>query len=445
MILVMVMLLTWMIPAGHFERVSMAGGKEIVVAGSYQTGESSPQDIWDLLKAPFRGFKEAAGIIAFVLIAGGAFALVMSTGAIDAALVYLIKKSGGSRSRKLLMVTVLIFLFSLCGFTFGMSEESLVFVLFSIPMARNMGYDTIVGVAIPFVSSGIGGSAAAYNPFSVGVAMDIAGLPFPSGVVERTVIWLILTVAVAAFILRYACMIEKNPSKSLVHGIMNSSTAESPEVNKPDVIGIIIISAFLLTLIVIPIGSSYFGWGMEEIGAMFLALGILSALIKRQPASGISKNFVQGAQSMLTAAIVIGLSRSVLVIARDGMIIDTILFHLSGLIGGMPSIASIQVMFAVQGIINFFIPSGSGQAAITMPVMAPLADLTGISRQSAVMAFQLAAGYFDLVIPTSGVTMGVLSLAGIPYSIWMKWIFRLMIILVLIAMIALAFLVSTGF
>lgn len=443
-ILVLITLLTWIIPAGTFDRTTIGTRNDVVVAGSYHLTDSDPQGLWALLQAPFKGFVEASKIIAFVLLVGGAFALVMSTGAIDAALTSLIRSSGERKNGKLLMLSALIFLFSMCGFTFGMSEESLVFILFTIPMAHSMGYDTIVGVAIPFVSSGIGGAAAAYNPFSVGVAMEIAGLPFPGGVQERTIIWLVLTAIVILFVVFYANRIEKNPQKSLLSKVTLPELKER-NTGPFDTQKIIVVLIFLLTLILIPFGSKDWDWGVTEIGAAFLAMGLMSAVVMRFNSNKIITEFTEGAKGMLTAALVIGLSRSVLVVARDGQIIDTILFHLAGSIDGLPATVSIQLMFVVQGVINFFIPSGSGQAAITMPVMAPLADLTGISRESAVMAFQLAAGYFDLVIPTSGVTMGVLSIAGIPYNIWLKWIWKLMVVLVIMAMISLAILVNIGF
>lgn len=443
-ILLLITILTWIIPAGIFDRTTVGTRNDVVVAGSYHLTESSPQGLWALLQAPFKGFVEASKIIAFVLLVGGAFSLVMSTGAIDAALLRLISTSSQKKNRKVVMLSVLIFLFSLCGFTFGMSEESLVFILFTIPMARSMGYDNLVGVAIPFVSSGIGGAAAAYNPFSVGVAMDIAGLPFPSGIQERTIIWLLLTLIVTLFVIFYANRIEKNPQQSLLAKLTLPEIKER-HTGPFDFQKMIVILIFLGTLVIIPFGAKDWDWGVIEIGAVFLAMGLLSVMVMRFNSGKIIAEFTEGAKAMLTAALVIGLSRSVLVVARDGQIIDTILFHLAGLIDGLPAAVSIQLMFVVQGIINFFIPSGSGQAAITMPVMAPLADLTGISRQSAVMAFQLAAGYFDLIIPTSGVTMGVLSVAGIPYNIWLKWIWKLMVILVIIAMISLAILVNANF
>ncbi len=440
-ILVIMTILTWIVPAGSFDRIEKFGRKDIVVAGSYHSVEQSPQSAWDLLRAPFKGFIDAGKIIAFVLLVGGAFALVMATGAIDAALMRLISLTRSRRKSRSLMLILLMLLFSMCGFTFGMSEESLVFVLFTIPMARTMGYDVITGVAIPFVTSGVGGAAAAYNPFSVGVALEISGLPFPTGELERFIIWGILTAVTITFILMYARRVEKNPQKSLLAGLPElthlSSVKEVPFTKQR----MLVIIIFLATLAIIPFGASLWDWDIIEVGAAFLGMGLVSTLLMRTPANTLVKHFTDGATGMLTAAIVICLSRSVLVVARDGQIIDTILFHLSSGISALPKEISVNVMFIVQGLINFFIPSGSGQAAITMPVMAPLADLIGLTRESAVLAFQLAAGFFDLIIPTSGVTMGVLAIAGIPFNLWLKWIWKLMLLWVIIAMVFLAVMV----
>jgi len=433
-ILVLMVCSTWVIPAGSFDRTKLESGREVVVAGTYHQIEKNPQGVWQLLQAPLKGFEKAAEIIAFVLLVGGAFSLLMSTGAIDAGLIRIIQYAQAHRNWRYIMLILLMFVFSACGFTFGMSEESLIFVLLTIPMARSMGYDTIVGVAIPFITSGVGGAAAAFNPFSVGVAMKISELPFPSGVWLRTIAWIILTLITIAFVLWYARRVEKNPEKSLVYGLKLPDRLSEVKPIAFNAQRLIIVILFLISIVILPIGATQWDWGIGEICAIFIGLGLISVLIMRMKSADIVASFVDGAKSMLMAALVICISRSVLVIAQDGKIIDTILFYLSSSVDGLPKIVSIQVMFFVQAIIDFFVPSGSGQAAITMPVMAPMADLLGLTRQSAVMAFQLAAGFFDLIIPTSGVTMGVLAVAGIPYNLWMKWIWKLVALWIVFSM-----------
>jgi uncharacterized ion transporter superfamily protein YfcC len=440
-IMILMMVLSWIIPAGSFDRETRFE-RTVVVAGSYHTVESSPQNPWHVMQAPFTGFTEAARIIGFVFLVGGAFGLVMATGAIDAGLRRLLKWAGQRKRSRLAVCTGLMLLFGLCGFTFGMSEESLVFILITLPMARSMGFDPIVGVAIPFVSSGIGGAAAAYNPFGVGIALQIAELEFPSEVGMRLVACVLLMFVVIGYTLRYAIQLQTGSGVSWE--VYDKKTPASIEETPFDRINQSIVALFVLTLVVIPIGAKLWDWDIPQIGAIFLIMGLLTALLKRSPSRQIVDDFVHGARGMVGAAIIIALSRGVLILARDGQIIDTILFALSESVQGLPAWMSIQIMFLVQGAINFFIPSGSGQAAITMPIMVPLADLIGVSRQGSVMAFQLAAGLFDLIIPTSAVTMGVLSLAGIPFSAWFKWMGKLTIWLMLVCMAFLAVLTLLG-
>ncbi len=440
-IMVMMMALSWIIPAGSYERETRFE-RTVVIAGSYHNVASSPQNPWHLMQAPFLGFTEAARIIGFVLLVGGAFGLVMATGAIDAGLRRLLDWAGGRHRSRILVCAMLMVLFGLCGFTFGMSEESLVFVLITLPMCRSMGYDPIVGIAIPFVSSGIGGAAAAYNPFGVGVALQIAELEFPSEVAMRLLACALLLTTAIVYTLRYANRL--SPGGGASWSIYDQKTPQQPAMHAFDRTHQWIVLLFVVTLIFIPIGAKLWEWDIPQIGAIFLIMGLLSAFFKRFSTQEIIDHFVHGARSMVGAAVIIALSRGVLILARDGQIIDTILHFLSQQMQGLPSWWCIQIMFLVQGAINFFIPSGSGQAAITMPVMVPLADLIGVSRQGAVMSFQLAAGLFDLIIPTSAVTMGVLSLAGISYSAWFKWMGKLTLILMALCMVFLAALAFTG-
>lgn len=421
--------LTWIVPGGAYQRAQIAGRSDVVVAGTYTAEAAKPQNFWDLLQAPFQGFVEASKIIGFVLIVGGAFSMLMSTGAVETSLKRLIALSSTFNAGKQWLLSLLVCIFSFCGFTFGMSEESLIFILFTLPMARNMGYDAFTGAFVPFVGAAIGAATAAYNPFSVGIAMELAGIPFPSGVLLRTILWGISTLAGIAFLLVY---IRKNQIQSNDH---HSNDATPPLTGNH--VGVLCL--FMAVLIIIPIGSSQWNWGVIEIGAVFLAMGIVAATVCKVNTEKMAAAFKAGAAEMITPALVIAFARGILVIVREGSILDSILFHLSSSLEGWPPALSICGMFIVQGCVNFFIPSGSGQAAVTMPLMAPLADLLHISRDNAVLAFQLAAGYFDLIIPTSGVTMGVLSISGISYRLWLKKIWPLMVILITISLVALVF------
>ncbi len=438
-ILVLFTLLTWLIPAGEFLREEV-NGRLLVVPGTYSEIASDAQGIGDLLRAPFEGFVKASHIIAFVLLVGGAFQMLTATGAIDAALFKVLAKAKKSPSSKGWIIALLMSIFSLAGMTFGMSEETLVFVLITLPLARSMGYDAIVGVAIPFVGAGMGFAGAAFNPFTVGIAQGIAELPIFSGFEYRLFLWTAFTLIGITFVLSYA----RSLDKGRIAPFYGTNSAHATEVEEQHLDGRRkgILLLFLFSLILVMYGAVELDWYIPEICALFLSLGILSSIISGQSTESAITAFYTGAKALLPAGLIIALSNSVLVIAENGHIIDTMLFALSEQVGELPKFISIQLMFFVQGFINFFIPSGSGQAAITMPIMSPLADLLGISRQTAVLAYQLGDGLFNLIIPTSGVTMGILAIGGIPFSTWIKWIWKLMLVSILVSMLFLALPVS---
>lgn len=429
---------------GNFElavesvNVAFRKGKKLVIPDSYKTVSSHPQGIRELLLAPIRGFADshAALIIAFVLLVGGSFTVLTATGSIDAALQGLLRKALHRPGYKRMLIPLLMTIFSLAGCTFGMAEEVLVFVLITLPLARSLGYDPIIGAAIPFVGAGAGFAGAALNPFTVGIAQGIAQLPPGSGSGYRWIVWAGYTIVAIIFVMAYAAKLDKHPERKFRSGV-ESTEADVKEVAFNWSRKLILV-LFFTALILLMIGAQYWGWYIEEIAALFVALGLVAAILSSLGVRETVQAFTNGAKDMLPAALIIGMSRSILVVAEEGRIIDTVLHGLASTVGDLHPAISVQLMFFVQGAINFFIPSGSGQAAITMPIMTPLADLIGIGRQTAVLAFQFGDGLFNLVIPTSGVTMGVLSIAGIPFSIWIKWVWKLVLALILLSMIFLA-------
>lgn len=330
-------------------------------------------------------------------------------------------------------------IFSFAGGTFGMAEETLVFILITLPLARSLGYDAIVGAAIPFVGASMGFAGAAVNPFTVGIAQGIAELPLFSGWEYRWIVWAVYTLLGILFVMLYVRRLERDPKNSLLYGLPHFSTPmEEPEIipftNRRKMVVIL----FLLSLVILMYGANQLAWYIDDIAALFIALGLVSAIVGRLNLTESVQSFSKGARDMLAAAMIIGVSKSILVVAEDGMIIDTILFALSSVVEDMPPAVSVQVMFIVQGLLNIIVPSGSGQAAITMPVMTPLADIIGVSRQTAVLAFQMGDGLLNMVIPTSGVTMGILSIAKIPYNIWLKWMWKFIVVVTVVSMILLA-------
>lgn len=426
--------LTWIIPAGEYQYKDFKG-REVVVPDSYQQVEPNPQGLFAFLTAPIKGFMSAAQVIGFCFLVGGAFGILNRTGAIDAGLNNVINYSKNHQQSKRYILVLLMIAFSICGATFGMSESVLVFIMITVPLALALGYDSIVGISISFLAAGVGFAGALTNPFTIGIAQGIAEIPLFSGWEYRLVIWFVLTTVAIVYVLFYAKRIERNPKLSPVYEIdQKRHKSEFENDNQADLVfnmkRKLILVLLLLSLIVIVIGSNKWSWYINEISALFIALGILSAVIYRLPASEAVKSFIKGAKDMIMAGIVIGLAKGLLIIATDGKIIGTMLHSLVSVTDHLNKVVSVQFMFIFQGILNFFVPSGSGQAALTMPIMAPLSDLMGVTRQTAVLCFQMGDGIFNMIIPTSGVTMGVLSIAKIPYNKWVKWLWPLILIFV---------------
>jgi len=436
-------LLTWIVPAGSYDRSlrTIDGiSKEVIVPDTYRKVAQDPQGVFAFFTAPIKGFVAASQIIGFCLLLGGAFGVFNRTGAIDAGLRQVLKAGQNNPTRKKIIVPFVMLMFSLAGATFGMSESVLVFILITVPLALAMGYDSIVGICMSFLAAGVGFAGAFFNPFTIGIAQGISEIPLFSGWEYRVVIWLVLTTAAIIFVMRYIRKIEQNPTASPVYHIDRQRPVEVCEADSPSNLSSkhkIVLLILLLTFVLLIIGSNAWHWYINEIAALFIGAALLVALVYRLPGHKAMEAFVDGAKGMTMAALVIGLSRGLLIIATDGKIIDTLLHGMAEASSGVSATLTAQIMFLVQGGLNFFVPSGSGQAALTMPVMAPLSDLVGVSRQTAVLAFQLGDGIFNMIIPTSGVTMGVLSIAKIPYQLWFKWLWPFIAILMLLSFLLL--------
>lgn len=428
-----VAVLTWVMPGGSFERATV-NGREVVVAGTFEAVAAEPQGIGDLLRAPIRGFVGAADIIGFVLLVGATFGVVQQTGAIDGGLRSLAAAHGRSAFVRATWIPLFMILFSLGGAVFGMSEEVIPFILIFVPLALSLGYDSIVGVAIPFVGAGAGFAAAFMNPFTIGVAQGIAGLEQYSGLGYRLVCWTVVTLVAVAWVGAYARRVRLAPERSPVYAIDRARTHLAAPADEVTLDGRrrLVLLVFALGLGLLVWGVLARGWYIEEIAALFLAIGIVAGLVGGLDGEGIVKAGLSGARDLVATALLIAFARGILVIATDGKIIDSLLNTLAGWIGGLHPIISSQVMFILQSAINFFVPSGSGQAALTMPVMAPLSDLLGISRQTAVLAFQFGDGFSNLIIPTSAICMGVLALADVPWPVWARWMLPLQLVFLVV-------------
>jgi uncharacterized ion transporter superfamily protein YfcC len=495
-------LATWVLPGGQFERAATevnGSVRQLIVAESFQTVASKPQS-WQIFTAFFKGFERQAGIIVFIFIVGGVFYQLQQSRALDLGILSLVQqirrlekaawaaRLGGGN----LVIVLCMALFAVFGAVFGMSEETIPFVLLFVPLARSLGYDAIVGVAMCFVGAALGFAGALLNPFTIGVAQGIAGVQPFSGLEYRLFCFAIINLVGISYVLWYARSKGRYAAKSLCASANDwwskqaVGAADLPS-HRPGsqtayvswslLLGVIVLFAwhyplssfeagggqwqlpaipilagiyalggwwllrqsvyhvllFHLSLAIggIVVGVMAHGWYMEEIAAVFLAMAVVNAGVMQQSADDFVHEFLAGARDMASAALVVGLAAGILVILEQGLIIDAMLYHTANLFKDLPKAWAAEVMFAVQTGINILVPSGSGQAALTMPVMAPLADLLGISRQTAVLAFQFGDGFTNLITPTSGVLIGVLGMARIEYAQWFRFMLPLQLLLLL--------------
>ncbi|MFE4525604.1 YfcC family protein [Cytobacillus firmus] len=429
-------LLTYIIPAGKYEWVEL-NGREVVDPQSFSKIEQSPVYFFDFFKAIHTGMVEAADIIFFVFIIGGTFGVLTATGTIETLMIVLSKKLA---NKEKWLIPVMMLFFALGGSLMGMAEETLAYIPIMIPLAIALGFDVFTGTAIVLIGASIGFTTAVMNPFNVGIAQGIAGLPIFSGIFYRIVLFVIMYGAAVWFVYRHAMKVKVNPSLGYFgnHQDLNSKQVLGSntlfENNHKLVLG-----CFLVNFIVLIFGVLKFQWYITEIAALFILLAIVIGLVGRLTAEQIVQSFMKGAAGIITGALVIGVSRATLVVLEQGQIIDTILYYTSGVLQNLPSVMSAAGMFFLQFLLSFIVPSGSGQAALTMPIMAPLSDLVGVTRQTTVLSFSMADGIGNIIFPTSGYFMAALSLASIPWIRWAKWVWPLILIQIGIGIVSIIF------
>ncbi len=508
-IIVFCAILTWVLPGGEFDRetVTLPDGttQNVIIKDSFHTTDNVPQTS-EIFSAFFKGFVKQSDIIIFILMIGGAFWIMNDSKAIDVGIFSFLKKTKRIEHIKLfrflgidnIIFTLIMLMFSVFGAVFGMSEETIAFVIIFVPLAISMGYDSIVGVNLCFVAATLGFAGALLNPFTIGIAQGIAGIPLFTGIEYRFVLWIILNIVGIVYLIRYAKKVKKNPKSSLVYeddnknwrnkslidpehvqyytpksawvifGLVSvaliilsfyyfettlsigNSAAKMPII--PILTGLFILSSpFLLkksvhffilnilifTILFLIIGVMGYGWYVMEIATLFFVMGLIAGIANNKSPNNITKLFLEGAKDIASAALIVGLAGGIIIVLQEGKVIDTILYSISQSMKTMGKVGSIGVMYVIQSLINILIPSGSAKAAITMPIMAPFSDLIGISRQATIVAFQLGDGFTNMITPTSGVLIGVLGVAKIPYEKWVKWITPFMIILVILGFLLL--------
>ncbi len=398
----------------------------------------------------------AIGVVAFILITGGAFGIILKTGAVAQALLKLIARgSGGGR----LLVPLLFFVFSLCGAVFGMSEEAIAFTLLLVPVMVAVGYDSITAVLITYVATQIGFSTSWMNPFGVAIAQGIAGVPLLSGAGYRIGLWGVFTTVGALYTMHYAAAIKRFPQRSLAYVSDAEFRRRAPLLSEVGPLQ----AGHWLVLLSVAAGVGWIIWGvvakgyyLPEIAAQFFTMGLVAGLLAlacRLPgfsANDAAAGFREGAQQLLPAALVVGIAKGIVLMLggddpQSPSVLNTVLHHASGAVAQLPQWFAAWGMYLFQSVFNFFIVSGSGQAALTMPLMAPLSDLLGISRQTAVLAFQLGDGLTNIFVPTSAALMGCLGAARLDWVVWLRFIYKFMLLLAAMASACVIAAVTAGY
>jgi uncharacterized ion transporter superfamily protein YfcC len=417
---------TYIVTPGVYDRIQK-GGRTIIEADSYHVVERNAVGIFDILKSVPKGLNEVAYIVFFIFIVGGAFGIIAKTGAVDAGIAKLTRLLEGKEK---MVIPAVMAVFALGGSTLGMAEETLAFIPAIVPLAIALGFDSITGVAMCLVGAGAGFAGAFMNPFTVGIAQGIAELPLFSGMAYRIGVWVVITGIAIAYVYRYASKIKKNPELSPVYeddklkeNKVDLSNFDEMKDRHKYVMGVVVVSFLLLIW-----GVPQYGWFINEISALFLGMGITAGLVGKLGIDGTANAFVDGAKDLTMAALIVGFARGILVVLNQGHVIDTILHSVSVSIQGLPAYLSALGMYIFQVLLNILVPSGSGQAALTMPIMAPLSDLVGVTRQTAVLAYQLGDGFTNIWSPTSGYFMAGLGLAGVSWKKWAKWFLPLLVI-----------------
>ncbi len=454
--------MTYVIPSGSYDRQERTVNgltRTMVLPGTYTEtdkhyslkgalvgdvveGEASPVSIVSFLSAIPRGLEGAADIVFFIFIVGGIFAVIERTGTINAVIQKMLDRFANSG---IFLVIIMMIAIGIGGSTIGMGEELIPLVPVFVYLAAQMGYDRIFGLALVFGATTIGFAAATTNPFTVQIAQGIAEVPIGSGIGFRVIFFIVIMAVTIIYLLRYGSKIKKDPSRSYLADI--DYTEEEVEVEKTRLrTSHLVVMAWCIGIFsAILWATQTQGWWLAEMAGGFILMGIVAARIAGLSVDQTVNAFAKGAQEMVVAALVVGFAKGIQVVLQDGQVMDTLVYGAATLLQSFPKLVAAEGMLVVQSFLNFFIPSGSGQAAATMPLMAPLSDVLGISRQTAVFAFTCGDGFSNTVIPTSGILMAMLGIAKIPYERWLKFMAPLFLILMGISAIFIAIAVTIGY
>ena len=456
-LMVIFAVLTWIVPSGSYQRQEV-NGREVTVAGTYEQSEKTyideetgdevdlRQGVFDVLQAPTRGIQEAIEVVAFILIVGGSFQVITKTGAITSGMGRVVRRF---KNKDILIIPIAMVLFALGGTSFGMAEETLPFFAIFMPIMMAMGFDSMTAFMVVFVGARTGYIASTINPFNVLISQGIAGIQGNPQLWLRMIAWVVLTAVAITWVVLYARRVKKNPESSItfeddiakkVEFAADESALDAEFTGRQKGV----LAVFIAGMCLIIWGLVTQGWYMNEISAVFLAMGLLAGVIAGFSQDVIAQEFVAGIADFAFSAIVVGLARGILVIASDGMIIDTILNALATGLGGIPAVLFTTLLYAVENLLAILVPSSSGLAALTAPIFGPLTELMGLNPEAAVWALSMGSATMSLICPTSAILVAGLGVCKIKLGQWWKtvWKFFLVVSLINIVFVAISGLIA---
>lgn len=456
-LMVIFAVLTWIVPSGSYQRQEV-NGREVTVAGTYEQSEKTyideetgdevdlRQGVFDVLQAPTRGIQEAIEVVAFILIVGGSFQVITKTGAITSGMGRVVRRF---KNKDILIIPIAMVLFALGGTSFGMAEETLPFFAIFMPIMMAMGFDSMTAFMVVFVGARTGYIASTINPFNVLIAQGILGIQGNPQLWLRMIAWVVLTAVAITWVVLYARRVKKNPESSItfeddiakkVEFAADESALDAEFTGRQKGV----LAVFIAGMCLIIWGLVTQGWYMNEISAVFLAMGLLAGVIAGFSQDVIAQEFVAGIADFAFSAIVVGLARGILVIASDGMIIDTILNALATGLGGIPAVLFTTLLYSVENLLAILVPSSSGLAALTAPIFGPLTELMGLNPEAAVWALSMGSATMSLICPTSAILVAGLGVCKIKLGQWWKtvWKFFLVVSLINIVFVAISGLIA---
>ncbi len=426
-------LLTWALPAGEYERrEDAAAGREVVVAGTYHAVQPSPVGPFDALVAIPKGMSDAASVIFYVFLVGGAFAVVERTGALGELVNRLVR---GMEGRGLWVIPIVGFVFGWAGVLIQMQEELIAFVPVLLLLTRRLGFNALTAVAMSLGASAVGAAFSPINPFQVGIAQKVAGLQLLSGWQFRSVFLVLAWMIWTAGTMRFASRTRVAPAPPEPDG--PGGTTAGPR-------QAVVLAIVVATFVAFVVGVTEFGWDFDQLSGLFFLMGVAAGLVGRLGVSGTADGYVEGFRSMAFAGLLIGFARAIYVVLNEGHVVDTIVHGLFTPIAALPTTLSALGMMGVHALVHVPVPSTSGQAVLTMPLLVPLSDLIGLSRQVTVLAYQYGAGLCELLTPTNGALMAMLAASGVRYETWIRFVGPVLAALAVLGAVGLGAAVATG-